>query len=208
MTNLRALPSADPATSRNVPAVIDHEDTPRCTAKARTTGLRCKRRPIPGGTVCVIHGGAAPAVRAAAQRRVAMAKAEELARVYGVPQDVGPQEALLTELQRSAGAVAWLNAVVGAMTEDDLVQAIPSGATLPAALVELYLRERNHLRQVARDCHACGVEERRVRIIEEQGRLVSDAIRTIVAGLGRDPADPEVRSLVHGVLSAIADGGE
>lgn len=42
----------------------------QCTAKAKKTGNRCKRAPIPGGTVCVMHGGAAPQVRNAATRRI------------------------------------------------------------------------------------------------------------------------------------------
>jgi hypothetical protein len=45
-------------------------DTPRCTATSKQSRHRCKRRPIPGGSVCVIHGGAAPQVQAAAQARL------------------------------------------------------------------------------------------------------------------------------------------
>lgn len=45
-------------------------EAPRCTAKAKQTGERCKRRPIPGGRVCFVHGGGSPAVKAAAQRRL------------------------------------------------------------------------------------------------------------------------------------------
>lgn len=41
----------------------------RCTAH-RKDGSRCKRAPILGGTVCAVHGGSAPQVRAKAQRRL------------------------------------------------------------------------------------------------------------------------------------------
>jgi hypothetical protein len=41
----------------------------RCTATNRQ-GKRCGRRPIPGGTVCVMHGGGAPQVKAAAEERL------------------------------------------------------------------------------------------------------------------------------------------
>ena len=47
----------------------DPTDVPRCTATAKGSGQQCKRRPIPGGTVCVKHGGAAPQVQAAAEQR-------------------------------------------------------------------------------------------------------------------------------------------
>lgn len=42
----------------------------RCTAKSTRTGQQCKRAPIRGGTVCATHGGSAPQVRAAAEKRL------------------------------------------------------------------------------------------------------------------------------------------
>ena len=42
----------------------------RCTAKSKSTGEQCKLAPIPGGTVCGVHGGSAPAAKMAAQRRL------------------------------------------------------------------------------------------------------------------------------------------
>jgi len=41
-----------------------------CTAKAKSTGKRCRNPTVPGATVCRIHGGSAPQVRAAAARRI------------------------------------------------------------------------------------------------------------------------------------------
>lgn len=56
----------------------DHKDAPdhkdafvSCTATAKGSRLRCKRRPIPGGSVCVKHGGGAPQVQAKAEERLA-----------------------------------------------------------------------------------------------------------------------------------------
>lgn len=43
----------------------------RCQAHSRTSGSRCRQFAVPGATVCVYHGGSAPQVRAAAQRRFA-----------------------------------------------------------------------------------------------------------------------------------------
>ncbi len=40
-----------------------------CTATSKQSGKRCKRRPIPGGYVCVMHGGKAPQVQASARER-------------------------------------------------------------------------------------------------------------------------------------------
>lgn len=47
----------------------EYIETSRCTATART-GLQCAKYSIPGGTVCHIHGGNAPQVRAAALSRL------------------------------------------------------------------------------------------------------------------------------------------
>lgn len=40
-----------------------------CVAKAKSTGLRCTKYAIPGGTVCRIHGGASPQVKRKAEER-------------------------------------------------------------------------------------------------------------------------------------------
>ena len=42
----------------------------QCTAKSKQSGVRCKRRPIPGGSVCIMHGGGIPQVREAARLRI------------------------------------------------------------------------------------------------------------------------------------------
>lgn len=44
---------------------------PRCTAFSKTTGKRCGQAAIRGGSVCIVHGGASPAAKAEAQRRLA-----------------------------------------------------------------------------------------------------------------------------------------
>ena len=45
-------------------------DRIQCSAKSKTTGDRCRQTAIAGGTVCVVHGGSAPAAKMAAQRRL------------------------------------------------------------------------------------------------------------------------------------------
>jgi len=44
-------------------------ERPRCTATNRR-GTRCQKAPEPGATVCRMHGGAAPQVKAAAMERL------------------------------------------------------------------------------------------------------------------------------------------
>jgi len=43
----------------------------QCIAKAKSSGKRCNRNAIAGGTVCVVHGGAAPQVIRSARERLA-----------------------------------------------------------------------------------------------------------------------------------------
>ena len=53
----------------DAPDPMDAPYTP-CTATSKQSGQRCKGRPIPGGTVCVMHGGRAPHVQAKAAERL------------------------------------------------------------------------------------------------------------------------------------------
>lgn len=48
---------------------LDLMDAPRCTATNRQ-GARCGKPPIKGGTVCRMHGGAAPQVQQKAMDRL------------------------------------------------------------------------------------------------------------------------------------------
>ncbi len=50
--------------------VMDALPRPQCTAKSKQSGERCKRRPHPGATVCVIHGAGSPQVQANARERL------------------------------------------------------------------------------------------------------------------------------------------
>ena len=70
------MDTQDPKDTRHLRAVPDgvwddEMGQRRCTAKAKTTGNRCKRRPIAGGNVCAMHGGKAPQVQRAARLRLA-----------------------------------------------------------------------------------------------------------------------------------------
>ena len=55
----------------------------RCIAHARTTGKRCARSAIAGATVCRMHGGAAPQVKAAAEARLLALRFPAIAALEG-----------------------------------------------------------------------------------------------------------------------------
>lgn len=48
-------------------------DNTQCTATSKTSGLQCGQPAIPGGTVCIYHGGGAPQVRSKAAERLGTA---------------------------------------------------------------------------------------------------------------------------------------
>lgn len=152
--------------------MTDHPtDDRRCTATAKGSGSRCKRLAIPGGSVCVKHGGGAPQVREAAQVRLLQRQAVLAAETYGLPREVDPHSALLEELHRTAGAVTWLGAVVA-----ELDQATIGGH----ALVELWSDERDRLVKVAKTCVDVGIEERRVRLAESAGAQLAAVVRAVL----------------------------
>jgi hypothetical protein len=157
--------------------------------------------PHPGIGRCKFHGGSTPSHVIAAERVQAEQAVLRAQQTYGLPVDVEPGEALLGLVRVAAGVVAWLGAQVAQLKLDDLTA---DGRTHP--LVALYLDERKHLAQVAKDTLAAGVAERRVRLEEAQGQLLVALLERVIRRLGKDPMDPEVREMVREELTAIEGG--
>lgn len=175
----------------------DHPEKPKCTGR-RTNGQRCTKWPMKGQLVCRNHGGASPQAKAAAERRVEIAKAATAVATFGLPREIDPRDALLEEVYRSAGAVDWLRQQVQALEADAVIwgkaeevekQAgeFPGVDTTHKAAVhvwvELYARERKHLVDVAKVAIAAGIEERKVRLAEQQGALLAGVIKNILGDL-------------------------
>lgn len=171
-------------------------ETPRCSATSKQSGERCKRRPIPGGTVCAMHGGKTPAVVAKAEQRLQARQALLAAEAFGLPREVDPHTALLEELHRTAGAVQWLGAIVADLQQKDVVwgktrevrgtssdEGAENGTTYAAqtnAFVRLWQEERDRLAKVAKTCVDVGIEERRVRLAESAGQQLAAVIRAVL----------------------------
>ena len=192
-----------------------HEHT-RCTAHNRA-GNPCGMRPQPGLTVCHLHGGKTRAAQAAGRRRVELAKAQA---TFGLPRDVAPDVALLEEVHRTAGHVAWLGQQVAELdptqatwthvedrhkTGGDDWGDTTTHRAQPSIWYELYQRERKHLIDVCKAALAAGVEERRVRLAESQGELLAGAIKKILADLHlTDEQQRLVPTIVPRHLKAVA----
>ncbi len=191
----------------------DHDG--RCGgAKRDGSGGTCQQRSgwgtnHPGTGRCKLHGGNTHSHRVRAER----VEAERAVATYGLPVDVDPRAALLEEVQRTAGHVAWLGQLVAALEhglggsgyrQDVIVDGdevrqiyVPlSGLKQlskdgkfekPSVWVELYQQERRHLREVCAAAVSAGVQERAVQLAEQQGMALAGAIRAILADLNLTP---------------------
>lgn len=83
----------------------------KCKAKKRD-GTHCKAWAMKGSTVCRVHGGRAPQVKAAAKRRLALGELENERLRLGVPVKVGNAEALVEMVWEAAGNVAFYRGLV------------------------------------------------------------------------------------------------
>lgn len=188
----------------------------RCTGTNKESGERCLRYHATGGKVCAMHGGNAKQVRGKAKKRTAVEKVKDLVATYGLPIDIAPEQAILDEVHRTAGHVAWLEQQVHALTEGELVWGITRvkeggedyGTTeeaVPHALLKLYNEERDRLVRVCTAALKAGIEERRVKLAEQQGALVANVIRAILNDLNLTPAQSAlVSEIVPKHLRALA----
>jgi hypothetical protein len=172
-------------------------------------GEPCKNSPMHGQAVCSAHGGRAKQNKAAAKRRLAAEEAKRAVVTYGLPRDIDPADALLEEVCRTAGHVAWLELQVRALSPEELVwgrvEEVEKGASefpgtdttakaAPNVWVVLYRDERRHLVDVCATAIKAGIEERRVKLAESQGALLADVIRRLLEDpeLGLDRRQQEL----------------
>lgn len=169
-------------------------DEVRCAGTNKETGEGCRMRAVAGAAVCAHHGGGAPQVRAKAKERDTLKKARAMVDTYGLPIEITPEQAILAEVHRTAGHVAWLEQQVRELDPGDLIWGVTRvkeggedrGTTREAAVhvwLKLYRDERAHLAKVSADAIRVGIEDRRVKLAETQGAMVANAIRAILADL-------------------------
>lgn len=103
----------------------------RCVAHKKD-GTRCKRHAIKGGTVCRVHGGAAPHVRAAAKARLDNAADRMAKQLLGIATDesVGAEtrlKAVINALDRTIGRAPTTVEIGPAKTHEIVFDDILSG---------------------------------------------------------------------------------
>lgn len=164
----------------------------QCTGTTKSSGERCKKQAIEGGTVCRFHGGAAPQVKARAAVR-----AEVLSWRLGDAVD-DPGEVLLklvTQSRMRADAyAAEIDAKVTLGQEQEGHSFSLSGILIGdtygefgnktgeyiRGLVQLEAQERDRLAGFAAKAIAAGLAERQVRLAERQGELLALVMAAII----------------------------
>jgi len=179
-----------------------------CGAKSRT-GKPCGK-PAGWGTptregYCRLHGGLTPTHVRHVQREQARVAVES----YGLAREIDPHSALLEELHRTAGHVAWLQMKVADLEEAKMYGPVGGGqggfpSTEPHIWIRLYQEERRHFAAVAKTCVGVGIEERRVHLAERQGEMIAQVLRGVLADLGVAD-DPAVPAVVRRHLSVVSD---
>lgn len=189
----------------------------KCNGRKTNESSYCKQ-PSGWGTEhvgygrCRKHGGNTPNGKKAAAKLIA----EALAKGYGLPQEVDPQEALVQELHRTAGHVGYLHGLVAELEEAELhgkvgTEGNAEGKTFlaksePHVLVRMYQTERKMLERIAKSCIEAGIEERRVRIAEDQGKLFAQVVQGILKDLNVDAHDEDVQKVVRRNFTLIDSG--
>lgn len=186
-----------------------------CTGHRRRDGAPCSKNALAGQDVCRSHGGGSPQAKAAAVRRVTEQKAEAIMRRFAGPIDTTPTQALLDSVRWVAGYVEFLRQQVARVTEEaqtadalvwgvtketegDVVVGTGPKAALdkaegvvreakPNAWLPLLGDWQDRLTRLCAEAIKAGIEERRVRLAEQQGALVADVIRGILGELALTP---------------------
>lgn len=194
---------ADPSPSGNGP---DPSPRSRCTAKTKRGP--CKAWPVQGATVCVTHGGAAPQVKRAAGKRLAVA---EWTKSFGAPaEDADPSQTVLDEIRWSAGHVAWLRERVQEVEPEVLVWGVDTEVTKGSgefpgiditqaaktnAWVVMYGQERDRLTRMCEVAHRMGIAARHVELAERVGSLMADLLRGVLGDLGLSEEQQQIASV-------------
>jgi len=189
----------------------------QCTGTVKSTGARCKKSAIEGGTVCRFHGGAAPQVKAKAAVR-AEVLSWNLGDAVDDPGDVllrlvtqsrirveryaASIEAKITEGQKQYGDGFTLEAILVGST---YFEGQKTGEYI-RGLIQLEAQERDRLAGFASKAIAAGLAERQVRMAERQGEMLAAVLLAVIANqaLGLTPAQqkalPDVLELELGKL--------
>lgn len=177
----------------------------QCSARRRD-GQRCTQWAVQGATVCRMHGGSAPAVRAAAARNVAEENARTaLARLR---EPAVPVTDALSALAQLAGEVTrWkdLAAERVAKLEEIRYTADGAGTEQLRAEVDVYRQAMAECRQVLAIIARLDIDNRLAKISEQQAQVMMRVVEVALVAAGTAGAAAERgRAAAAGELRAAS----
>lgn len=108
---------------------------------------------------------------------------------------------------RGAGPIGDGAGLVGHTFAADKEEGIYASGEAIRALTLLEGQERDRCVKYAKTAHDMGIADREIRLAEQQGQILADAVNRILAGLGLSAAQQElVPQLVPKILRAVAAG--
>lgn len=162
----------------------DPMERARCRGTKRT-GDQCTRPPIRGGTVCRMHGGAAPQVLAAAHRRMLTKAAEADALAILAHEGIEQIDDPILELGKLASAAKALTLALA-----QRVNALESirykgvqGSEQLRAEVAMYERSLDRTGKFLEVLAKLGFQERQVQVSEQIAAQVTDVLKEILDDL-------------------------
>lgn len=181
----------------------------------------------PGYGTCSWHAGNMKAAKVAAARERAtetVRKVREDLSFYGVRVEVGFEEALLEELQRSVGIVRWIEAKLATWGQTDdgdwkwdnsetqlppLMEAhfgrmsVTIADTEYAAWLRMYQLERRHLHAVAADGIKAGIAKSMIVVYQQQADLMNAILRESLRRFGIEDGDDRIAVVLPAVIREI-----
>lgn len=161
---------------------------------------------------CIRHGGATPTHAVNARR----ARISDAAAIMGVPADADPADGMLEMFSVALGQERWLRDEVADLDRHALTG--PVGGSEhgepryePNVLIRMHTEAIDRVTRVAKACRDAGIADARIELERAHGERLAEIIRAVVIGLGRRLDEPEVQTLVRGLLSAgpsIIEGTE
>lgn len=167
-----------------------------------------------GAGPCRLHGGNTWQSGITAERE----RAASAVATLGLPVDVDPATALLEEVRRTAGHVAWLGRVIAATEDpDDLVWGMVEETLEPeirnsdgqtivkevsgkyraqeSVWLQLYQKERRHLAAVSKMALDAGATERMVRVYEQFADTFLNMMEHVISAMSPSPEQRNLAAL-------------
>jgi P27 family predicted phage terminase small subunit len=178
-----------------------------CTRGKKSNPGHCHSPSVLGYTACRMHVGK----RLDDDPQHILAIEQQANPLRGQPLDIGPAEALLWRVRVLAGEVSRLDEMIAGLERDELVYGItreestetPDGVltrTVSESRVNTWVLLR-HQREtmLATACEAAlraNIEERLVRLAEQQGAVIHRLLLTVLGDFGIGADDPRIAQVV------------